>query len=855
MRIVTRRSIVFVLLFGLAPAPARAQDQQEGPVAPVPFLTPPQAIAKMTITEGFEVTAFAAEPDVVQPFAFTFDDRGRIWVAENLNYETRGSDTFAAGPKGRIAILEDTDGDGRFDTRKVFAEKIFFPSGLEIGYGGVFVGSPPNLLFIPDADGDDVPDGEPRILLDGWGRDDRHETLNSFLWGPDGWLYGCHGVFTHSRVGKPGTPDGDRTPINAGVWRYHPTQQAFEVFAWGTSNPWGLDFDDHGQAFITACVIPHLWHMIQGGRYHRQGGLHFDPHVYEDIKTITDHPHLSAHGGARFYLADSFPARYRGRLLMCNIHQHDILTDVLERRGSGFVGHHGDDFLKSNDPQWLGFNLEVGPEGAVYVIDWHDADICGRKVFHEETGRIWRVAYQGTKAAIGLDLAKRSDQELIGLQFHANDWYVRHARRLLAERAARGELSSGTHPALRGLVEKHPETPRRLRSLWALHATGGLGDEFATRLLDDPDEYVRAWAIQLLCEDRDPPAAAKERFATMAREDASAIVRLYLASACQRLAIADRWDILAALAAREEDQDDHNVPLLIWYALEPAVASDTKRALEVARSAKLSKIRQFIPRRLAAAAATKRAAEPLAPPATPAPSVPNDGLALWLRADWAVVAKSTSDAGTGAGAKPGAAGDAGSREAIAALNDRSTHHRDAKAASADTQPQRVAALGGRNALSFDGDDDRLVVPHADLLSFRATDDYTIAAWVFVEKTPQDGWRAIVAKSRDRGSWYGLWIDPQRRWVFGADEGNLAGTPAEPGWRHVAGVQRGAGERLLFVDGALVARGTAIDANGAGDLAIGAANGVDEAFRGGLSEVRVYRRALTGAEIAHLATQP
>src|SRR5262245_27249383 len=113
----------------------------------------------------------------------------------------------------------------------------------------------------------DVPAGA-EVLLDGWGYEDTHETLNSFIWGPDGWLYGCHGVFTHSNVGKPGAPDSERTRLNAGVWRYHPTKKNFELFAEGTSNPWGIDFDEHGQCFIEACVIPHLFHMIQGGRYH-----------------------------------------------------------------------------------------------------------------------------------------------------------------------------------------------------------------------------------------------------------------------------------------------------------------------------------------------------------------------------------------------------------------------------------------------------------------------------------------------------------------------------------------------------------------------------------------------------------
>ena len=196
-------------------------------------------------------------------------------------------------------------------------------SGLEVGFGGVWVGAAPHLLFMPDRDGDDMPDGEPQVLLDGWGYQDTHETLNTFTWGPDGWLYGCHGVFTHSNVGKPGTPDDQRTPLNAGIWRYHPTRHKFEVFAQGTSNPWGVDFNDHGQAFATACVIPHLYHIIQGGRYQRQAGAHFNPYTYDDIKTIAVHRHWigdtphsgnnrsdaagggHAHAGAMIYLGGS----------------------------------------------------------------------------------------------------------------------------------------------------------------------------------------------------------------------------------------------------------------------------------------------------------------------------------------------------------------------------------------------------------------------------------------------------------------------------------------------------------------------------------------------------------------------
>src|SRR6185312_5652573 len=262
----------------VAPRPGAATDALK-----FAGLPPVKAAQAMTVPEGFEVKLFAGEPDVRQPIAMCLDDRGRVWVAEAYSYPIRRPDKEA---KDRMLIFEDTDGDGVFDKRTVFMEGLNLVSGLEVGFGGVWIGAAPYLLFVPVKEGEDKPAGKPQVLLDGWHYEDTHETLNAFCWGPDGWLYGCHGVFTHSRVGKPGTPDKQRTRINAGIWRYHPTRHTFEVFAHGTSNPWGLDFDAHGQAFVEACVIPHLFHIIQGGRYQRQAGSHFNPYTYADIQTI-----------------------------------------------------------------------------------------------------------------------------------------------------------------------------------------------------------------------------------------------------------------------------------------------------------------------------------------------------------------------------------------------------------------------------------------------------------------------------------------------------------------------------------------------------------------------------------------
>jgi len=576
-----------------------------------PFLKPQEAVRKMSIPDGFEVSVFAAEPDIGEPIAFCFDDCGRLWVVENYNYRTRGRHTH--DPVTRIQIFEDRDRDGVFDRKKTFNDKLTFTSGIALGFGGVFVGSPPNLSFIPDRDGDDQPDGPPQVLLNGWGINDRHETLNSFIWGPDGWLYGCHGVFTHSRVAKPNEGDAARQFIDGGIWRYHPTRQTFEVFARGLSNPWGFDFDDHGQGFVTCCVIPHLFHVVQGGVYHKQSRPHVNPHIYDDIKTIRDHTHLSAHGGARIYLADAFPAEYRNRLFMCNLHEHAVLTDVLIPNGSSFIGKHGDDFLPANDLAWVGFSVEIGPEGGVYILDWHDTDICGNAVNFPNSGRVYRITPKNAKPIQSPDLRSLTDAQLVEMQTHSNDWYVRQARVLLHSRAAAGQLDKSL---VHGLLEKQFESAatsaKRLRAFWALHITGGLDAGRLVSCLQHDDQHVRAWAIRLLGEESpvnafqieekmdEPvlPTSVLTQLSAMATEDASPIVRLSLASAAQRLSFSERWPILEGLASHAEDIDDSNLPRMVWYALEPMVSGHPERALQLAIGGSFPRLPEFVARRM-----------------------------------------------------------------------------------------------------------------------------------------------------------------------------------------------------------------------------------------------------------------
>lgn len=582
-------------------------------VLPHSGLSGEEAVTAMEMPEDFTIQLAAAEPDIVRPIAFTMDYRGRLWVVEALTYPQKAPEGQG---RDRILIFEDTNGDGRLDSRIVFYEGLNLVSGIEVGHGGVWVGAAPELLFIPIDENGSAPAGEPVVILDGWGFQDTHETLNSFVWGPDGWLYGVQGVFTHSLVGKPGTPEADRLPLNAGVWRVHPVSHEFEVFSWGTSNPWGLDFNEYGHAFIAACVIPHLYHVVQGGRYIRQAGEHFNPFIYDDIKTIADHvhwvgdagPHAGnsrsaavggghAHAGGTIYQgAAHWPEEMRSSMLMNNIHGAKTNVDVLVRDGSGYTAMHGKDFIITNDSwsQWLDF--QYGPGGSMYAIDWYDKNQCHspNPDVHDKTlGRIFKISHKEDQF-VQIDLSNASDLELVEYQLHPNEWYVRQSRVLLQERGGSDEI----HAALHQILDENPDVTRKLRALWALYVTDGLSGGELVQLWDHEDEYIRSWAIQLASEKRSFSDAAKNRLASLAVDDPSALVRLYVSSAIQRMNPADRWNIVEGLISHYGDINDLNLPLMNWFAFEPLIDLDMDRAVTMALESEQPVILQFTIRKL-----------------------------------------------------------------------------------------------------------------------------------------------------------------------------------------------------------------------------------------------------------------
>ena len=596
-------SLLLLVAFNLQAAKKNTQPVVEKP------LTPLEAAKTMQVPKGFNVTLFAGEPDIKQPIGFCIDDRGRLWVAEANNYPDK-----KGGKKDRIIILEDTDGDGTHDKRIVFYDKLEYVSGIEVGFGGVWVMSIPNFYFIPDADYNGVPDGEPVVLLDGFGTHaNSHTIANGFAWGPDGWLYGTHGITNWSLPGKPGTPRGKRRRFEGGVWRYHPLRHIWEPFAIGTTNPWGIDWNEYGHAFVCNCVNPHLFHIIQGAHYEPARNRPTGRFAYERIPTIADHLHFTntktiragigtpeedaaggghAHSGTMIYLGDNWPAKYRGDVFMNNIHGRRINHDRLARKGSGYAASHAPDVMRARDPWFVGVTLAYGPDGGVYVSDFSDTGECHHtRNTQKHTGRIYKITFGKPKPWKG-DIGKLNILELVKLQSHPNEWFARHARRVLHERQANTSVLAKTLKSSRSV-------PLRLRALWALRVTCNLNEKKLEGLLQDSSEHLRAWAIQLLCENRKPSEAARAEFARMAHEDKSPLVRLYLASAMQRLLLEQRVPVLAHLLAHTEDKNDQNLPLMYWYATEPVVAADRVAAVKLLTACQIPKVRQFITHRMA----------------------------------------------------------------------------------------------------------------------------------------------------------------------------------------------------------------------------------------------------------------
>ncbi|HYV26719.1 MAG TPA: PVC-type heme-binding CxxCH protein [Candidatus Eisenbacteria bacterium] len=602
----------------------------------------------MKVADGFEVKLFASEPEIRQPLTLCFDERGRMWVIQYLQYPTPAGlkavqvDQYLRtkydkvpeppprGPKGadRVTICEDTDGDGRADKFKDFVTGLNLASGMAIGHGGVFVVQPPYLLFYPDRNHDDVPDGDPEVLLAGFGMEDAHAFANSLQFGPDGWLYGAHGstVTAHIRG----------IEFQQGIWRYHPLTKEFELFAEGGGNTWGLDFDADGQIIAgTNFGDVIALHQVQGAYYikgfSKHGPLH-NPYTFGYFDHIPFKGFKGGHVtcGGIVYQGGAFPEKFNGAYIAGNLLANSVYWHALERNGSSFKGHFGGALLETDDITFRPVDCFTGPDGSVFVADW-----CDKRATHVDSidtwdrsnGRIYKIEAKGTKPVAKFDLAKMTSAELIGLLGNRNEWFAHEARRILAERRDPSVI-----PILQKQIFETPDDHLALESLWALYVSGGLRDLLALGTLSHRDANVRAWTVRFLTdskgqfrlgEKKDPPffpggppdiartfrrafdqtrQAIMKRMLDLARTDPSPVVRNQLACTAKRLPNTDALPIIRELLGRYEDVNDPQIPLLIWWAIENKAISDREQVVDLLVSSsdwQRPLVRQFIAERLA----------------------------------------------------------------------------------------------------------------------------------------------------------------------------------------------------------------------------------------------------------------
>jgi putative membrane-bound dehydrogenase-like protein len=590
-------------------------------VPPGPALSPEEAMAKMELPPGFKIECIASEPLIVNPTSFTFDERGRIWITESVEYPRRSE-----GPgQDRVKILEDTDGDGKLDKATIFKDGLNIPCGIAHGNGGVYITNSPDILFLQDTDGDGKADKSTTILT-GFGRADTHELPNSLTWGPDGWLYGMNGVFNPATVKDPASDKVYK--FTCAIWRYHPPTKRFELFAEGTSNPWGLDYNRAGEWFISACVIDHLWHMTQSGYYHRQGGAYPPNAQQAKLQSITTEKHQqAAYAGLCIYDADAFPAEYRGRFIMGNLHGSALNMDQVTPHGStyqqkNFHGPNTDplsdgvgnlDFLQAHDAWFMPVSQKIGPDGCLYIMDWYDRYHCYQDANRDSPGidrskgRIYRISYNGTPRAKPFDLTKATDDELLKALEHPNVWWRRTAQRLLNERhdlrTAAGAMAAGPpadpaqiHTPAKTVTRKlfqmafDPSLPNNanMHALWLLigqNAYGGTinGQVLLHKALSNPDERVRSWGVRAAGTADEMSVEIYEKLLSMAASESSPSIRVQIPVAAGRfpgpgkriqhpnakLDTGDPLPLLLATLKNPANAKDPTIPSITFMNLRP----------------------------------------------------------------------------------------------------------------------------------------------------------------------------------------------------------------------------------------------------------------------------------------------
>ena len=569
--------------------------------------SPEDSLATLKIADGLAVDNVLAEPVITQPLYVDFDERGRIWVSEYIQYPNPAGlkvltwdahlrkvfDQVPPPPpyqkpeqrkflgRDKLSIHEDTDGDGNYDKHSVFVDGLNLVTSSTRGRGGVWVMHPPYLLFYPDADNDDVPDSDPVVHLSGFGLEDTHSIANSLKWGPDGWLYGATGSTVTARVRAHLSASDKRTAfMGQAIWRYHPESHLFELFAEGGWNTFGVDFDDQGRVYSGTNGNLQAVYFVQDGFYQKgfgKHGPHTNPYAFgyfgglpikgENVRIVHQWIH---------YNSGAIPS-LEGLLVGGNSLASKVHALRMEPDGSSFKTVEAANPIKTDHKWFRPVHCTAGPDGAIYFSDFYDARITHvdpRDNWDRERGRIIRLRAADAKPGKAPDLSKKTSLELVKLLADRNQWVRRTAQRLLADRRDK----SVQPDLITGLVS--PAGQLALESLWALNGIGEFTDAVAQKGMKHADPHVRAWAVRLLGDPRATlPFETYEVMSALAENENHPVVISQLASTAQRLPVPQALPIIGALTSRDAFASDSFIPQQIWWALESAIGRDAKSAL------------------------------------------------------------------------------------------------------------------------------------------------------------------------------------------------------------------------------------------------------------------------------------
>jgi putative heme-binding domain-containing protein len=579
---------------------AVAADDKKPVQPPTPPRSPAESLKLFQVAGDLKVDQVLAEPVVAQPVFLNFDERGRMWVVQYLQYpypaglKILSEDKFLRAVydkvppppphhfpgRDKITIHEDSHGTGVFDRHKTFVDGLNIATSCVRGRGGVFVLNPPYLLFYPDRDNDDVPDGPPEVLLEGFGLEDTHSCANSLQWGPDGYLYACQGSTVTGHVKHYGVNEPPVHSMGQLIWRYHPETRRYEIFAEGGGNAFGLEIDAKGRIFSGHNGgDTRGFHYVQGAYEQKGFGKHgplSNPYAFGYFPAMK-HPSVP-----RFthnfivYEGGALPERYEGKLFGVAPLLSHVVCSERSADGSSFQTKDVGFPLKSIDPWFRPVDVKVGPDGAVYVADFYEEQIAHLR-HHEgkidrSNGRIYRLRAPDAVPLQPFDYSKRSTAELVALLQYPNKWHRRTALQLLGDRKDRSAI-----PLLKKMLAETGQPA--LEALWGLNLSGGFDDGLALATLGHPDPYVRLWTVRLLGDEKKVTAVVAGRLVELARTEPHVEVRSQLACTAKRLPAADALPIVRNLLAHDEDVGDIHLPLLLWWALESKCASDRERVV------------------------------------------------------------------------------------------------------------------------------------------------------------------------------------------------------------------------------------------------------------------------------------